>query len=224
MRARPNEKIRDLATASPLIAWYGWNAGKGAPVLVRQIQGLAAGGMNPLAAARAAALLASTVFCGLLVVLLLARLPPRSSSSGWSARAAAVLGTFATVGFQSLAFARLTMPWAIASAVLIFSGFALSLGVVAWLGRSFSVVPEARRLVTSGPYALCRHPLYVVEQLAILGVALQYAQPWSGLLLAAQSALQLVRAHYEEKILRGAFPGEYAAYAARTARFIPGVY
>ena len=36
-------------------------------------------------------------------------------------------------------------------------------------------MPEARRLVTGGPYALARHPLYTVEMVTICGTALQFA-------------------------------------------------
>lgn len=218
------QKLEDLAWAAPLIAWYGWNASKGLPSLSRSAALLLHGGGDAPACARAAALLASVGFCGFLIAVLLARLPPRSGDSGWRPRAAAVLGTFAAVGFTRLPLVPLSAGWAAVSSVLIAAGFGLSLAVLAWLGRSFSVVPEARRLVTTGPYALSRHPLYAVEQLALLGFVLQYAQPWSTLLFLAQFALQLVRIRYEERVLTAAFPAEYAAYAARTARLIPGVY
>lgn len=217
------EKLVDLAWASPLIAFYGWNAWKAAPVLLRSLPALARRGGGVLDWAQAAATLSGAAFCGFLVAVLIARLPPLSGESGWRPRLTAVLGTFAVLGFQALPPARLTAPLALASAVLIAAGFGLSFVVLMRLGTSFSVVPEARRLETGGPYALCRHPLYAVEQAAILGYCLLYAQPWSGLLMAVQVVLQLVRIRDEERVLAAAFP-EYAAYAARTARLLPGVY
>jgi protein-S-isoprenylcysteine O-methyltransferase Ste14 len=46
------------------------------------------------------------------------------------------------------------------SAGLIVVGHLLAVYALAWLGRSFSIMAEARRLVTDGPYAVVRHPLY----------------------------------------------------------------
>jgi protein-S-isoprenylcysteine O-methyltransferase Ste14 len=85
------------------------------------------------------------------------------------------------------------------------------------------VYPEARRLVTSGPYAFVRHPVYLFEEITFFGVMLQYAQPWALCIFAIQLCFQLARIPYEERVLTDAFP-EYADYAARTSRLIPGVY
>ena len=42
------------------------------------------------------------------------------------------------------------------------------------LARSLSIMPEARKLVTTGLYARIRHPLYLAEDIALLGIALQF--------------------------------------------------
>ena len=94
---------------------------------------------------------------------------------------------------------------------------------LAQLGRSFSVMPEARTLVTAGLYSRIRHPLYMAEAVATLGVFLQYRSLGAALLVAAQFAVQLWRMHEEEKVLEAQFP-DYAGYRARTARLLPGVY
>ena len=91
------------------------------------------------------------------------------------------------------------------------------------LGRSFSVMAEARYLVTSGPYRFVRHPLYLAEELAVVGVFIQFASVWTALLLALQISFQLRRMHNEEAVLAATFP-EYTAYQARTSRLIPGIY
>ena len=82
---------------------------------------------------------------------------------------------------------------------------------------------EARHLVTEGPYAVIRHPLYLAEEIAVLGVFLQFMSFWAGILFVAHLGFQIQRMRNEEQILRQAFP-EYEAYMKRTARVIPGIY
>jgi protein-S-isoprenylcysteine O-methyltransferase Ste14 len=94
---------------------------------------------------------------------------------------------------------------------------------VAVLGRCFGILPDVRGLVTRGPYRLVRHPLYLGELTAVLGVVLGSRDPlWAGLTWLFCVGLQLVRTGYEERNIRAEFP-EYDAYAARTKRLIPGV-
>jgi protein-S-isoprenylcysteine O-methyltransferase Ste14 len=68
-----------------------------------------------------------------------------------------------------------------------------------------------------------RHPLYLAEAVAALGALINFLSAWALVLVAVQIALQMVRIHYEERVLRETFP-EYESYARRTARLIPGVY
>jgi len=96
----------------------------------------------------------------------------------------------------------------------------MCLVTVSFLGRSLSVMPEARRLVESGPYGIVRHPLYLFEMLATAAVALQYRSlPAAGLLLLAIT-LQVARARWEEGVLARTFP-DFAAYRSQTSFMIP---
>jgi protein-S-isoprenylcysteine O-methyltransferase Ste14 len=107
--------------------------------------------------------------------------------------------------------------------VLLLVGLVVAIASVAVLGRCFGVLPDVRGLVTRGPYRIVRHPLYLGELMALLGLALCAAGP--ALALAAWLAcvgLQIVRTRYEEQALLAEFP-EYADYAARTRRLIPGL-
>src|SRR5256885_15200458 len=88
------------------------------------------------------------------------------------------------------------------------------------LGRCFGVLPEARGLVTRGPYRAVRHPVYLGEIAACAGLALAAPSLRNGLVLAVFVGAQLVRMGFEERALTHAFP-EYAAYAERTPRLIP---
>ncbi|HXR94387.1 MAG TPA: methyltransferase, partial [Rhizomicrobium sp.] len=90
--------------------------------------------------------------------------------------------------------------------------------VLGQLGKAFSIMPEARLLVTGGPYAWARHPLYVMEFITLLGTAIQFAQPWAALLAIGVVVLQVLRTICEEQVLSEVYP-EYASYQARVKRF-----
>ncbi|MGO8920574.1 MAG: methyltransferase family protein [Stellaceae bacterium] len=109
------------------------------------------------------------------------------------------------------------------SAGLAFLGNGLALLVLNRLGRSFSVMSEARSLVTSGPYRLVRHPLYLTEEIAIIGIFLPYWSWAAALLFLTHLAVQLLRLRNEERVLRATF-ADYAEYARRTAGLIPGLW
>jgi protein-S-isoprenylcysteine O-methyltransferase Ste14 len=84
-------------------------------------------------------------------------------------------------------------------------------------------MPEARRLVTGGPYRFLRRPVYVFEEIGVIGLVLPFASPWTLLWLLLHAAFQFQRMKNEERVLGSAFP-EYDDYARRTARVIPGLY
>jgi protein-S-isoprenylcysteine O-methyltransferase Ste14 len=111
----------------------------------------------------------------------------------------------------------------IASDVLLVCGLSFAIGSVIVLGRCFGILPDVRGLVTRGPYRLVRHPLYLGELTAVFGIVLGSRNPlWAGVAWVACLALQLARSGYEERNIRAEFP-EYAEYAARTKRLVPGV-
>jgi protein-S-isoprenylcysteine O-methyltransferase Ste14 len=92
-----------------------------------------------------------------------------------------------------------------------------------WLGRSFALMPEARQLVTNGPYAFIRHPLYAAEMIGIAGLMLQFQQPWAVILGGLVFALQYCRTVFEERVLQEVYPN-YGVYRTRTWRFVPYVF
>jgi protein-S-isoprenylcysteine O-methyltransferase Ste14 len=91
---------------------------------------------------------------------------------------------------------------------------------------NFSVYPEIKakaRLITTGPYRYVRHPMYSALVLMMLGVAF-YNGHWINFVGFVLVALAVVnKARLEERLLPAIF-AEYSTYAARTKRFVPGVY
>lgn len=83
---------------------------------------------------------------------------------------------------------------------------------------------ERTALVTSGPFSVVRHPVLAGTVLAVAGLALVVpnAAALAAVPLIALAA-ELGARGVEEPNLRGAHGTEYAAYAARVGRFVPGL-
>ena len=135
----------------------------------------------------------------------------------------ALLGSF--LATTLVFFPRHDLPIAaeLTSILLIGAGYSLACLALFQLGRSFSIMPEARRLVTSGIYGRVRHPLYLAEELATIGILIQFLSVWTLIICVAHLAFQLRRIHHEERLLAASF-SEYPAYSARTARLLPRIY
>jgi protein-S-isoprenylcysteine O-methyltransferase Ste14 len=161
------------------------------------------------------------LFFVLAALLVAVRVRPVGKAEGLQPRLSALAGSFLLMSVALFPRRDLSIGLNLLSAGLIFLGHMLAVYALAWLGRSFSIMAEARRLVTEGPYAVVR--LYAAEVIAAIGLFLQYASPWSALLMVVSLGFQLQRMRNEERVLGATFP-EYAAYAARTRRLIPGVY
>ncbi len=152
------------------------------------------------------------------------RLRPLNRSTKLIPTATAIGGGFLTCGLLFLPL-RTSLPvgLTLAGIALVLIGNIFAIASLGYLGRSFSILPEGRRLVMAGPYRFIRHPLYMAEAVATIGAMISFLSPAAVGIVAAQFLLQLGRIHYEEKILRETFP-RYADYSRDTARLIPGVY
>jgi protein-S-isoprenylcysteine O-methyltransferase Ste14 len=162
-------------------------------------------------------------FLGLLSVLFLIRLEPIKKAKGILPRAMAIAGTFFVALVTFFPRANLSMTQTVIASLLSLVGTGISVFVLAHLGRSFSLMAEARRLVTTGPYRIVRHPLYIFEAMASCGLLLQFLSVYTVVIFIAFGLLQFQRMKNEEEILEKAFP-EYQAYRLKTARLIPGIY
>jgi len=216
-------KLYDLMAATPLIAWYGFALTIQLPPLAHQIVSFDPAAADASVVAGLASKLATQFFIMVLALLMVLRRQPLGKAFGFYPRFAAVAGTFLSIAIVLLPARELSVPLHIASTLLILCGTLFALYAVLELGRSFSLMPEARRLVINGPYSVIRHPLYLGEAVALAGVTLQYLSPWALALLALQCIFQLERMKNEELVLSRAFP-DYQDYAAHTARLVPGLY
>ena len=84
------------------------------------------------------------------------------------------------------------------------------------LGRSFSVTPQARELVTHGLYSKIRNPMYMFSTLLFLGFTLALQMPYLFLLFAILIPLQMVRARKEAQVLHARFGDAYREYRNKT--------
>ncbi len=115
-----------------------------------------------------------------------------------------------------------------------YMGFALALagmGMAGWarihLGQYWSdkvVLKVDHQLISSGPYARMRHPIYSGVLLGVAGTALVVGE-WRGvlafLLLLTNYA---VKAKCEEKILANAFAENFAEHKRRAGFLLPRLY
>jgi protein-S-isoprenylcysteine O-methyltransferase Ste14 len=220
--AAQQTKYYDVIAGLPLILWFAYGALQLRAVLARDAAMMSAGTGGLFIWVQVFSLLAAACFDLLLVYLLVVRDRPVGKAKGVLPRFFGFLGTFLGVGILQLPVAPLGLGAQIVAALLIGLGSLGSFLVLWRLGKSFSIMPEARKLVTGGPYAWARHPLYTVEMITIAGTALQFQAPWSWAIAAVVVVLLWIRSHYEEQVLAESFP-EYGEYRARTKRFIPGV-
>jgi protein-S-isoprenylcysteine O-methyltransferase Ste14 len=91
------------------------------------------------------------------------------------------------------------------------------------LGRNWGMPgsrKEEAQLITTGPYAHIRHPIYTGLILAMLGSAMGFNVSWA-LLLVFLGPYFVWNARREEALLLNLFPEQYPAYKARTGMLTP---
>jgi protein-S-isoprenylcysteine O-methyltransferase Ste14 len=211
----------ELLARALLLAWFGLGLTHGLPALGQEI--LAARAQPDLpSVVDAVAHAASLLLAALWFVLVAFRRAALATSTRCLPALSAVGGTFLGIGILMLP--RQPLPWQLhgLSALLMFAGTVFAIYAILHLGRSLSIMAAARKLVTHGPYKVIRHPLYLGEEVALAGLALQYLSPAAILLLVVQLGCQLRRIRYEEDILRGAFP-DYENYCRQTPRLFPAL-
>jgi protein-S-isoprenylcysteine O-methyltransferase Ste14 len=115
----------------------------------------------------------------------------------------------------------------VAGLVLSIAGITATFYAQVAMGESWRIgVDESERteLVTSGPFALVRNPIFAAMLPTMLGLAM-LVPTWVGIVAFAGllAILELQVRVVEEPHLLGAHGGAYASYAARVGRFMPGI-
>ena len=135
------------------------------------------------------------------------------------------------VQFATLIYLILTSPLTLASPLafsLFLGGVLLGLVALFVMRKSrFNTTPDVRErslLITTGPYALIRHPMYTSVILIALGLLLE-ASDTARLIVFTLLCIDLnIKFRYEEYLLNQAFPETYPAYITHTKALIPFVY
>jgi len=120
-----------------------------------------------------------------------------------------------------------SMPVAVQWLGLVFgaSGVAIAFAAARHLGKQWALqarLVEGHELVTSGPYAYVRHPIYTAMLAMLLAVSMVVATP---LRLAAALVFFLIgtflRTHLEERLLRAQFGEAFESYRKRAGWLWP---
>ena len=213
----------DLVMRMPLLAWSMFCAMVQMAGLSQHIR--STNMVLPLTAyvIKLAMLLSTIGFLLLLSAAVIVRARPMGKARGLEPRISAFIGTFLIYTIPLFPRRELSETVEMVSTVLILVGSLAAVVALFRLGRSFSMMAEARRLVTSGPYRYVRHPLYLAEEVAIFGIFIQFFSIWTTIIFALQIVFQLRRMRNEEAVLTEILP-EYASYQSKTPRLIPGIY
>ncbi len=136
-----------------------------------------------------------------------------------------------TLQFSSLIYLIFSGPkiaqgWA--GLVLETAGVLLGLIAIYVAGiHNVNVAPLPKsggKLITTGPYALIRHPMYLAQVVALVPLVFDYPKPLRTGVLILLCIVLIIKIEVEEKGLIEQFGNDYIEYKKKTARVLPFVY
>jgi len=89
-------------------------------------------------------------------------------------------------------------------------------------GPGMDTPPE--RLVTSGPFAWCRNPMYLGHMIFLVGLTLSLRSALAAAITGWTIVWFQFRVHRDERRLAERFGPAYLEYKARVKRWIPGLF
>ncbi|HTZ56783.1 MAG TPA: isoprenylcysteine carboxylmethyltransferase family protein [Acidobacteriaceae bacterium] len=138
-----------------------------------------------------------------------------------------------------LATTRIPLPWLYfqpwapgvwpfwLGAIVTIAGLLFSVWAREHLGRNWSrsvTIKQEHELITSGPYAMIRHPIYTGILAGFLGTAIAISQVRGFVVLALIFTALWFKLRMEEKWMLSHFGETYATYAQRTVALVPYLF
>ena len=114
-------------------------------------------------------------------------------------------------------------PFWLGAAVTI-AGILFAVWAREHLGRNWShsvTIKQDHELITTGPYAVVRHPIYTGILTGFLGMAIAISQVRGFIVFGLIFLAFWIKLRMEEEWMRSQFGETYARYARRTAALVP---
>jgi protein-S-isoprenylcysteine O-methyltransferase Ste14 len=150
-------------------------------------------------------------FYALAIWCYLRRGPAVATSDSLTAHVAAITATWLTFALPLVRGGPAGTGRQAFADLLLTCGMLWAVWSLRSLDRNVSVLAQARGVVVRGPYRWVRHPLYMGELVAALGISI------------AVNSYPALALWAEEQVLLRAFPA-YRSYRSRTAALLPGVF
>jgi protein-S-isoprenylcysteine O-methyltransferase Ste14 len=119
-------------------------------------------------------------------------------------------------------------PWAVwTGLILTVAGIGFAILARFFLGRNWDgrvVIKKDHTLITSGPYAYVRHPIYSGILLAILGSVIADGRAVYFAFFAWVLIGLWIKSRLEERLMVEQFGAQYIAYRERVKALIPGLW
>jgi len=112
-------------------------------------------------------------------------------------------------------------------AALTVGGLLFAVWARVHLGRNWSrsvTIKRDHELITTGPYAMVRHPIYTGTLIGFLGTAIAVSQVRGMVALLLIFVVFWAKLRLEEEWMRTQFGETYAAYADQTAALVPYLF
>jgi hypothetical protein len=180
-------KLYDLFAAAPLIAWYFFSLIQMLPPMAQQISLIKLfirtdpSLLPPFLVLGIVSKMCTAVFFAVLVVMFVVRRTPLHYPIAFYPRLVAGAGTFLGIGIVMLEPEELSPRLYLISLLSIIGGTVFAIWTTLTLARLISIMPEARRLVTSGPLCPCPSPTLSLRICCIIYNALGAAATGSSM-------------------------------------------